>query len=96
MKRLPQSEAQFNNGVQVSRDGRFAYFNAWVGKQIVTYDRKAQRIVNTAGLSFYPDNLTMRTDQTLVAAGIDDLGVFEACMALPWKAPATARINSRT
>jgi hypothetical protein len=83
LKRLPQSEALFNNGVQVSADGRHVYFAAWVGQQIATYDRSLQHIVSTAAVPFYPDNLSRRADQTFLVTGIDDLRLYEACMGTP-------------
>jgi hypothetical protein len=80
MVKLPNSEAPFNNGVQLSPDGNYAIFASWTGKQIRKYDRKAQRVSATADLSFYPDNLTVRDDGQLVIAGIDELASWKRCL----------------
>lgn len=81
MVKLPNSEAPFNNGVILSKDGQFAYFNAWTGKQVRKYDRKAQRVVKSIDLPFHPDNLTVRADGVLIDAGIDELASWKACIA---------------
>jgi hypothetical protein len=80
MVKLPNSESPFNNGVQVSRDGKFALFNAWTGKQVRQYERETQRVSAIIDLPFYPDNLTLRADGKLVVAGIDELGSWKNCV----------------
>jgi hypothetical protein len=72
-KRLPGSEAPLNNGVQLSADGRFVWFAAWTSREIIEYDRHAQRITRIAALPFHADNLTVDSEGTLIATGIDNL-----------------------
>lgn len=72
-KRLPGSEAALNNGVQISDDGRFVWFAAWISGEVIEYDRHAQRITRIANLPFQADNLTLNSEGALIVAGIDDL-----------------------
>lgn len=81
MLKLPNSDAPFNNGIQISKDGKFAFFNAWTGKQVRKYDLRAQRVVKTIDLPFHPDNLTFRADGMLIDAGINELDSWKACVA---------------
>lgn len=80
-KRLPGSEAALNNGIQLSADSRFVWFTAWTSRQVLEYDLRAQRITRTAAVSFYPDNLTLKSNGTLILAGIDDLARWRDCTA---------------
>jgi hypothetical protein len=80
-KRLPGSEAALNNGIQLSADSRFVWYTAWTSRQILEYDLQAQRVTRTAAVPFYPDNLTLKSDGTLTAAGIDDLARWRDCTA---------------
>ncbi|RKE36354.1 hypothetical protein B0G76_2525 [Paraburkholderia sp. BL23I1N1] len=72
-KRLPGSEAALNNGVQLSADGRFVWFAAWISGEVLEYDRRALRITRIANLPFQADNLTVDSHGDLIVAGIDDL-----------------------
>jgi hypothetical protein len=72
-RKLPGSDAAFNNGVQLSPDGRTLYFPAWTAREIIRYDRVAQRITGRVKTDFMPDNLSVAADGTYLAAGIDGL-----------------------
>jgi hypothetical protein len=80
-KHLPGSEAALNNGIQLSADSRFVWYTAWTSRQILEYDLQAQRVTRTVPVPFYPDNLTMTSDGTLIVAGIDDLARWRNCTA---------------
>jgi hypothetical protein len=73
LRRLPGSDAAFNNGVQLSPDGRTLYFPAWTTREIIRYDRRAERITGRVKADFMPDNLSVAADGTYLAAGIDGL-----------------------
>jgi hypothetical protein len=81
-KHLPGSEAALNNGIQLSADGRFAWYTAWTSRQILEYDLQAQRVNRTTSVPFYPDNLTLKSEGTLIVAGIDDLARWRDCTAV--------------
>jgi hypothetical protein len=70
--RLKGSEAPFNNGVQVSPDGKTYYYNAWTAHEVRRVDRASGRQTGVVQLDFRPDNLTWRADGALVAAGITE------------------------
>jgi fumarate hydratase class II len=80
LTRLPNSEAPIANGVQLSTDRRFIYYAAWSGKQIRKYDRQAGHVVETANVPFYPDNISVRADGTLIVTGMDELQSWKACV----------------
>ena len=40
---LPGTRAGYPNGVLVSADGRYMYFNAWTAKEVHKYDLKARQ-----------------------------------------------------
>ncbi len=80
LRRLPNSEAPFNNGVQTSKDGKLIYFAAWSGNMIDVYDRTQGKIVRRIKLDFSPDNLRIGPNHTIVAAGI---GNVTACLDNP-------------
>jgi hypothetical protein len=81
LRRLPGSDAAFNNGVQVSPDGKTVYFDAWTTSEIVRYDRASQRIAGRVKAGFMPDNLSVADDGTYLAAGIDQL-IGRKCVTL--------------
>jgi hypothetical protein len=80
LTRLPNSEAPIANGVQLSTDRRFIYYAAWSGKQIRKYDRQTGHVVETANVPFYPDNISVRADGTLIVTGMDELQSWKACV----------------
>jgi hypothetical protein len=77
--RLPQSEAALNNGVQVSKDGRYIYFTAWTSRQVQRYDRSHQLITGAVDTPFYPDNISVHSDGSFLVTGIDDMNAFREC-----------------
>jgi hypothetical protein len=74
-KRLPGSEEALNNGIQLSADSGFVWFTAWTSRQVLEYDLQAQRITRSVDVPFSPDNLTLKSDGTVIVAGIDDLAL---------------------
>jgi hypothetical protein len=72
-RKLPGSDAAFNNGVQLSPDGRTLYFPAWTAHEIIRYDRVGQKITGRVKVDFMPDNLSVAADGTYLVAGIDGL-----------------------
>jgi len=70
--RLPGSDAPYNNGVQLSPDGKTAYFNAWTGKEVRRYDIAQGKVTGVVKLPFRPDNLTWTKDGALIDAGTDE------------------------
>ena len=80
--RLPNSDAPYNNGVQVSPDGRTAYFNAWTGKEVRRYDIASGQVTGVIKLDFRPDNLTWTKDGALIAAGTDESATGPNCPQL--------------
>ena len=73
LAKLPGSDAAFNNGVQLSADGRTLYFAAWPAREILRYDRAQQRITARVKTDFMPDNLSVAGGDTFLATGIDAL-----------------------
>lgn len=72
---LPGTRFGYPNGVVVSADGRFIYYNAWTAREVHKYDLKAGKDVTVVKLEFLPDNLTWTGKTTankgrLLAAGV--------------------------
>jgi hypothetical protein len=67
--------------VVVSRDGRFAYYNAWTAKEVQKYDVKTQREIGLLKLDFLPDNVTWTKKGRILAAGVK--GTRGDCGGLP-------------
>ena len=89
---LPNSAVPMPGGVQLSPDGRSIYYTSWSGKDIRLYDRDRQQVVKSTPLAFYPDNLSLRMDGSLLVAGLDDIGKWKDC----FKAKATFCDESST
>jgi hypothetical protein len=66
---LPGTRAGYPNGVLVSADGRYMYFNAWTAKEVHKYDLKAQKETGMVKLDFLPDNITW-DKKRMLAAGV--------------------------
>lgn len=81
LRKLANSEAPFNNGVQFSADGRQVYFAAWTGKQLRVYDLAVERVVQVTALDFLPDNLSLGRHGAVIVAGITDLAAWQDCAA---------------
>lgn len=79
LRRLPNTSVPMPAGVQLSLDGRYIYYTSWSGKGIRMYDRSREVVVKARNLSFYPDNISIGPDGTLLVAGIDDLNEFRPC-----------------
>ncbi|MEP7354858.1 MAG: SMP-30/gluconolactonase/LRE family protein, partial [Acidobacteriota bacterium] len=67
---LPGTRFGYPNGVIVSSDGRYAYYNAWTAKEVHKYDLKAGKEAGVVKLAFMPDNLTWTRKGQILAAGI--------------------------
>jgi hypothetical protein len=78
-RELPGTRSGYPNGVLVSADGRYLYYNAWTAKEVHKYDLRSEKDVGVAKLDFMPDNITWKNDGGLLAAGIK--GVGGACPA---------------
>jgi len=69
---LPGTRQGYPNGVLVSADGKFMYFNAWTAKEVHKYDLKTMRETGKVKLNFMPDNITWTKRGHLLAAGVID------------------------
>jgi hypothetical protein len=67
---LPGTRAGYPNGVLVSSDGRYMYFNAWTAKEVHKYDLKDGKEVGMVKLDFMPDNISWTNRRTMLAAGV--------------------------
>lgn len=67
---LPGTRQGYPNGVLVSADGHYMYFNAWTAKQVHKYDLKEGKDVGVVSLDFMPDNLTWTSKGQILAAGV--------------------------
>jgi hypothetical protein len=67
---LPDTRRGYPNGVLVSSDGRYMYFNAWTAKEVHKYDLKEGKETGLVKLDFLPDNITWTSDRHMLAAGV--------------------------
>ena len=67
---LPGTRAGYPNGVLVSSDGRYMYFNAWTAKEVHKYDLKEGKETGMVKLDFMPDNISWTSKRTMLAAGV--------------------------
>jgi hypothetical protein len=67
---IPGTRAGYPNGVLVSADGRYMYFNAWTAREIHKYDLKEGKEIALIKVEFMPDNLTWTSDKQILAAGV--------------------------
>ncbi|SDR99602.1 SMP-30/gluconolactonase/LRE family protein [Pseudomonas oryzae] len=81
LQKLAGSEAPFPNGVQVSADGRHAWFAAWTAGEIRQFDLQEGRPLARVPVGYMVDNLSWGADGRLLGAGIDDAGAFQRCFA---------------
>lgn len=81
LQKLAGSEAPFPNGVQVSADGRHAWFAAWTAGEIRQFDLQEGRPLARVPVGYMVDNLSWGADGRLLGAGIDDVGAFQRCFA---------------
>jgi sugar lactone lactonase YvrE len=78
--KLPGSDAPFNNGIQVTKDGKYIYFAAWTSKQLRTYDVAAGKTTAMLDVDFLPDNISVAPDGTYIAAGIPSAMTWLSCV----------------
>ena len=71
---LPGTRAGYPNGVLVSSDGRYMYFNAWTAKEVHKYDLKEGKETGMIKLDFMPDNISWTSKHTMLAAGVKGAG----------------------
>jgi sugar lactone lactonase YvrE len=71
---LPGTRAGYPNGVLVSADGRYMYFNAWTAKEVHKYDLKQGKETGLVKLDFMPDNISWTGKRTMLAAGVKGTG----------------------
>jgi hypothetical protein len=71
---LPGTRAGYPNGVLVSSDGRYMYFNAWTAKEVHKYDLKEGKETAMVKLDFMPDNISWTSKRTMLAAGVKGAG----------------------
>ena len=67
-KRVPNSEMSGDNGIEVSRDGKWIYVAAWGNKAVVRLSRDGTKR-ETLLAGFLVDNLRWAPDGALMAAG---------------------------
>ncbi len=67
---LPGTRQGYPNGVLVSPDGRYVYFNAWTARAVHKYDLKKGADAAVLQLDFMPDNLTWTSNGRILAAGV--------------------------
>ncbi len=80
LHKLAGSDAPFNNGIQVSADGKTIWFAAWTGRQLRTYDVSRARTSALLDLDFLPDNISVATSGDLIAAGLPTMEQFTSCL----------------
>ena len=71
---LPGTRTGYPNGVLVSSDGRYMYFNAWTAKEVHKYDLKEGKETGMIKLDFMPDNISWTSKRTMLAAGVKGAG----------------------
>jgi hypothetical protein len=67
---LPGTRAGYPNGVLVSADGKYMYFNAWTAREVHKYDLSKQKEAGVVKLDFLPDNITWTSGHRMLAAGV--------------------------
>lgn len=64
-----------------AKAGYLAEWNPRTAPEASTGDLQAQRITHSVDVPLSPDNLTLRSDGTVIVAGIDDLARRRDCIA---------------
>lgn len=80
LRKIPGSDAPFPNGIQISADGRYAWFAAWTAREVHQFDLQEQRTRAQVPVGFMPDNLSWVTPDRLLVAGILSAETFSHCM----------------
>lgn len=81
LAKVQGSEAPFPNGIQLSADGRYAWFSAWTAKEVWQFDLPQGTVQQRIPLGFMADNLSWTSSGQLLAAGIEDPAVFRTCFS---------------
>lgn len=76
---LPNTRQGYPNGVLVSPNGRYMYYNAWTNLSVHKYDLKKGTDAGVVKLDFMPDNITWTPEGRILAAGVK--GVRGNCPA---------------
>ncbi len=76
---LPNTEAPYTNGVQLSADERTMYYNAWTAREVRRYDLKTNSETGRIKVDFMPDNLSWRADGKLLDTGVTEIGNTPDC-----------------
>ncbi|MCG7200246.1 SMP-30/gluconolactonase/LRE family protein [Marinobacter pelagius] len=79
LAKIEGSDAPFPNGIQVSPNGRYAWYAAWTAGEVHRFDLAANRVSARIPVDYMPDNLSWGEDGLLLAAGIRDADVFKQC-----------------
>lgn len=79
LSKLAGSDAPFPNGVQVTPDGKSAWFAAWTADQLWRYDLQAGAIDAKVDSGYMVDNLNWAQDGRLLGAGVPDAAAFVEC-----------------
>lgn len=79
LSKLEGSDAPFPNGVQITPDGKSAWFAAWTVNQIWRYDLQAGAVDVRVDTGYMVDNINWATDGRLLGAGIPDAAAFISC-----------------
>lgn len=80
LAKIPGSEAPFPNGIEISSDGRYAWFAAWTAREVHKFDLQEGRTRAQVPVGFMPDNLSWDSEGRLLAAGIRNADTFAHCM----------------
>jgi len=79
LSKLEGSDAPFPNGVQITPDGKSAWFAAWTVNQIWRYDLQAAAVDVRVDTGYMVDNINWATDGRLLGAGVPDAEAFIRC-----------------
>lgn len=79
LSKLEGSDAPFPNGVQVTPDGKSAWFAAWTANQLWRYDLQVGAIDAKVDSGYMVDNLNWAADGRLLGAGVPDAAAFVSC-----------------
>lgn len=80
LQKIRGSDAPFPNGIQISADGRYAWFAAWTAREIHKFDLLERRTRAQIPVGFMPDNLSWVSPDRLLTAGIQSAETFIHCM----------------
>lgn len=81
LSKLEGSESPFPNGVQVSADGRYAWFAAWTAKEVRQFDLQTSSMQARLPVGYMVDNLSWGRQNELLGAGIIEAETFQRCFS---------------